>query len=198
MAEKKANSQNKSASPDLGFLEITDTFKEELEQEKSNLIVPRRSEIPSESLPNLFETIQKEFGLASHLQALTAVSILFQQGGTARSCDGNMEISVYGKQLKLSKLRKIIKDAGYKQGERKLARAVATPIYKVCLELNLPGNLYQKIQRRYPEKTFILSDRVWLSDFQSLNEDAPPEIRTLILESFKKAVSPPPLKKTGK
>lgn len=52
--------------------------------------------------------------------------------------------------------------------------------------MKLPGNLYNKIQKKDLNKVFSLEEKVWLSDFQSDNESCPNELRTLILDTFKK------------
>ena len=52
--------------------------------------------------------------------------------------------------------------------------------------METPGNLYSKIQKQDLKKSFTLEQKVWLSDFQSENEDSPVELRTMILETFKK------------
>ena len=71
--------------------------------------------------------------------------------------------------------------------ERRLARSIATPIYKICSFLNIPGNLARAILNN---ETTILpnltdEDKAWLSDFQSDNEDCPDRIRQLISNHFK-------------
>lgn len=52
--------------------------------------------------------------------------------------------------------------------------------------MELPGNLYNKIQNKNFSKNFTIEEKVWLSDFQSDNENCPVELRTLILETLKK------------
>ena len=44
-----------------------------------------------------------------------------------------------------------------------------------------------------------MEEKVWMSDFQSDNEDAPSHIRTLIMDTYKKETSPEQKRrKTGK
>ena len=52
--------------------------------------------------------------------------------------------------------------------------------------MELPGNLYNKIQNKNLLKNFTIEEKVWLSDFQSDNDNCPAELRTLILETLKK------------
>ena len=78
-----------------------------------------------------------------------------------------------------------MKQSSCNKGERKLARTLATEIFEVAETLEIPGNPYQKIQKLNLKKTFSLTEKVWLSDFQSDNEDCPLELRELILISFK-------------
>lgn len=173
-------------------------FLSTLKTEKDNLIISRSSEISTGGITQILENLKTEFELPSIDHAKAVAAVLFQQGGTARSCDGNMAITIFQKEIKLARLRKVIKDSGFTRGERKFARSIATDIYNICYNLDMPGNLYHKIKRQFPEREFSLQERVWLSDFQSLNEDAPAELRTLMINSFKKPINPPTLKQTGK
>ena len=114
------------------------------------------------------------------------LALLFQQGGTARSCDGNMSILIFNQEFKLANIRKILKDCSCNKGERKLARSLANEIKEIALIMEIPGNLYNKIQKKDFLKNFTLEEKVWLSDFQVDNQNCPSELRTLILDTFKK------------
>lgn len=72
------------------------------------------------------------------------------------------------------------------KGERKLARSLANEIKEVALIMELPGNLYNKIQKQDLSRNYTIEEKVWLSDFQSDNENCPTELRTLIFDTFKK------------
>lgn len=163
---------------------MTEEEKEILTKEKTRFKIPRSNTLPEASVNNILTKIQEKYSFASLYQAKAAVAVLFQQGGTSRSCDGNMTINVFDKDVKLAEIRKIVKEEGHNRGERKLARTIATPIYEICEYFDIPGNLYLKISRHHPERTFTLEEQVWLSDFQSLNDDAPSEMKVLIVESF--------------
>ena len=55
--------------------------------------------------------------------------------------------------------------------------------------MEIPGNLYNKIQKKNLKRTFTMKEKVWLSDFQSDNENCPAELRELIFQTFKKEKS---------
>lgn len=97
-----------------------------------------------------------------------------------------MSITLFGQEFKLADIRKILKQSSCNRVERKLARSLANEIYAIALIMELPGNLYNKIQKKDFNKVFSLEEKVWLSDFQSDNESCPNELRTLILDTFKK------------
>lgn len=97
-----------------------------------------------------------------------------------------MSVTIFGSEIKLSNIRKILKQNSCNRGERKLARSLANELYEISLVLELPGNLYNKIQKKDVSRNFTIDEKVWLSDYQSDNEDCPVELRNLILETFKK------------
>lgn len=176
---------NKKKNENLVTTAISDTLKNALLKEKTTYVAARTSKLQRGIAEKILEETKTQFELKSREEALVVIAILFQQGGTARSCDGNMSISIFDKEFKLADLRKILKKLSCNKGERKLARTLATEIFEVAKTLEIPGNLYQKIQKLDLKKTFSLTEKVWLSDFQSDNEDCPLELRELILNSFK-------------
>jgi hypothetical protein len=135
-------------------------------------------------------------------QAKVAISILLQSGGTAKGCDGNLNINIFGQTIKLAYLRKALAEAKCKGYERKLAKFMANDIAMVCTTLKLPGNLTNKIRRLNPDRQFKLEETVWLSDFQVDNEDCPELLRRFISDSFDKKSNTKPQqnqkKTTGK
>ena len=132
----------------------------------------------------IVDAIIDETGLESTEQALTLLAIIFQKGGTARQCDGNLEAEVQGKKLRLKTVRDCMRNVGLPRMERRLARSLATPIYEVCSSLNIPGNLARAILNN--ETTNVTDkDKAWMSDFQNDNEDCPERIRQLISNHFK-------------
>ena len=134
----------------------------------------------------VLEDLKKELALNDVNEALAIITVLFQQGGTSRSCDGNMSIILFGKTVKLATIRKILKSNSCNKSERKLARTFAKKIYEIALTLEIPGNLYLKIQKGDLEKNFSIEEKAWLSDFQSDNEKCPVYLRNLINQTFKK------------
>lgn len=117
-------------------------------------------------------------------QSKVIIALLFQSGGTNRSCDGNLEISAFDKTFKLASLRKSLSDCKFKGCERKLARALSSEIAFIAKTYEVPGNLTTRIQRMHPEASISLDISVWLSDFQSSNPDCPVVAKNYINESF--------------
>lgn len=165
---------------------ISTEFKKKLEQEKNNYVMARSAILQPGVVADILKNIQEQYKLASPEEAKAILALLFQQGGTARSCDGNMSVTIFGAEIKLSNIRKILKQNSCNRGERKLARSLANDLYAISLILELPGNLYNKIQKKDVSRNFTIDQKVWLSDYQSDNEDCPAELRNLILETFKK------------
>jgi len=163
---------------------MDEAFRKLLENEKPNLLLPRTNLLPQSSVDAVADKVKERYAFPTVYEAKAAIACLFQQGGTSRSCDGNMSIKVFGKDVKLAEVRKIIKDLGHSRGERKLARTMATEIQEISELFEIPGNLYLKISRSKPDKTFTLKEQTWLSDFQSMNDSCPPELKVLITESF--------------
>ena len=84
-------------------------------------------------------------------------------------------------------MKKILKQNSCNKAERKLARTLANEIKEIAEVLDVPGNLYAKIQKLNLNRKFTVEEKVWLSDFQSDNENCPIELRQLILETFRKS-----------
>jgi hypothetical protein len=130
--------------------------------------------------------LTEKFNLTHPQHAIAILAMLFQQGGTARSCDGNMSATFMNVTVKLADVRKTLKENSCNKSERKLARSLANEIHEIADLLEIPGNLCQKIQKQNIEIVFTMDQKVWLSDFQSDNENCPIELRKLILDSFNK------------
>lgn len=164
---------------------ISKELKNKLELEKKDFITTRSAKLSEKKATEILEKINQKFKLNATEEALTVVSILFQQGGTARSCDSNMSIRIFDKDFKLADIRKCIKEVTHPKSERKLARTLANQIHEIATIMELPGNLYQKIQKQNLGRNFTISEKAWLSDFQSGNENCPTELRDLILNTFR-------------
>jgi hypothetical protein len=165
---------------------ITPEFLESLKKEKERIINPRTGKLGAETAEKIITDLKNLLNFNDPQQAMASVAVLFQQGGTARSCDGNLNTVIFGTTVKLADIRRVLKDNRCVKSERKLARSYATSIKIICEALQIPGNLSSKIIRKYPEMTFTIEEKVWMSDFQSDNEDAPSHIRTLIMDTYKK------------
>ena len=179
---------------------IDPQFLQSLKSQKNGISIPRSNSIPKNTAKKILQEIVETNELSSIEVALTHLTILFQQGGTSRSCDGNLT-AFFEKNVSLSSIRKALKKNGFNRGERKLARTYANEIYAIAAALELDGNLYQKIQRLNPELSFTQSEACWLSDFQASNEETPSNLRNLINASFNKQKinsTTNPNKKTGK
>lgn len=179
-------------------LSISENLKNKLQNEKNNYVIARSSRLQPGVVDKILTKIKENFKLENNEEAATILAIVFQQGGTARSCDGNMSIRIFDQDIKLAQIRKILKENSCNKGERKLARSLADTIQEVCFIMEIPGNLYNKIQKKDLRRTFTMEEKVWLSDFQSDNENCPAELRELILQTFKKEKSSKTSKKTTK
>lgn len=165
---------------------VNSTLEKKLHDQKNLFVAARSSRLLIGTAEKIISRMQEEFKLETPEEALAVIAILLQQGGTARSCDGNMSTTLFDKQFKLADLRKIMKQLSCNKAERKLARTLANKIHEISVILSLPGNLYLKIQKKNLERKFTMEEKAWLSDFQSDNENCPLELRTLILETFRK------------
>lgn len=167
-------------------MEIPDNFIEHILKEKEKINLPRTQNLSLEKGNQILEEIAKKYKLTEHpnLSALTILTVLFQQGATARSCNGNMNITIFGKDVKLAEIRKIFREHNASRGERKFARTYADQIYKIASQLQIKGNLANKIMKRNPTLNLKLAEQVWLSDFQVSNPNAPENLRELILSTF--------------
>lgn len=165
---------------------IGETLKKNLIAEKSTYVAARSSKLPLGVAEKIITDLIQTSKLDTPEQALVLLAMIFQQGGTSRSCDGNMAVTYLGKTVKLADIRKILKANSCSKGERKLARTLADRICEIAEIMEIPGNLSQKVQRQNLDRKFEMKERVWLSDFQSDNENCPLELRKLIQETFKK------------
>ena len=151
------------------------------------LVVPRTQILNTLQTEKIVNAVINEAGLSSTEEALILLAIIFQKGGAARQCNGNLEAEVGGKKLRLKTVRDCIKDVGLAGMEWRLARSLATPIYEVCSSLNIPGNLAHAIINNETNTLTNVTDKdkAWMSDFQNDNENCPKRIRQLINIHFK-------------
>lgn len=197
-AAKSNNDLEKSSSSEQNTPiteQITPISQETLNYLKthaSEIIVPRSSILRPSDVSLILNAISQKFNISID-NAKIMLAIFFQQGGTARSCDGNTTITLYDVEYKLASIRAILKECKFPRSEKKLARSLNKEIYSICKTLNLPGNLANKIRRLFPEHKFNEGDDIYLSDFQANNEDVPSELRILIQKTFD--TKPKPTKK---
>lgn len=116
-------------------------------------------------------------------QALSAISIICQKGGTSKKAQGNVYAIVDGVRVELNDLRSVFKANNLNFTLRQWARTYATDIQKVTEIFGIEGDLSKKIGRDRPEITY--RDRLWLSNFQMDNPNCPANIRTLLMEHYK-------------
>lgn len=164
---------------------LSDDFIDRLQEEKQSLKITRSDALPDAVVDQILFELNERFCFTTP-QSIAAIAIIFQQGGTARSCDGNTSVEIFNTHVKLVDIRRILKNNRCSREERKLARALANQIQEVSLALKIPGNLYNKIRREYPHRQFNYVEQSWLSDFQANNDSCPPPLRVLINETFKK------------
>lgn len=163
---------------------LTSEMREKLIAAKNAYIAGRTSKLtkqPAETILNKLLELKK---LKERYEGIAILTLLFHQGGTARSCDGNLSVTIFDTNTKLAELRKIMKVENCNKSERKLARYFADEIHEVASLMEIPGNLYSKIQRLEPEKVFSVEEKAWLSDFQSDNPNCPAAIRKIIHSTF--------------
>lgn len=165
---------------------LNQEFIKKLKEEKNRFVPARTSILPKVKVDEILEKITKDFSLNTRDEAVSVLAALFQQGGTARGCDGNMSITMFDQSIKLADIRKILKHHSCNKSERKLARSLATEIFTISQILEITGNLYSKIQKQNLETEYLMDEKIWMSDFQSENPDCPTKIRTLILSTFEK------------
>ena len=114
------------------FSHNKERLKQFLENAKdAGFVVPGTLTLNSSQTEKVVDAIMDEAGLDSTEQALTLLAILFQEGGTARECDGKLKAEVQGKKLRFQTVRDYMRDFGLPRMERRLARSLATPIYEV-------------------------------------------------------------------
>lgn len=194
-------SSNTEGREEINSIELDPKFLQTLEKEKEKLELPRAAKLTLTQTDQVLTKIEETYSLNRN-QAITILAILFQQGGTARRCDGNLTVKLFNKEIKLAEIRAILRKQGLKNAERKLARSLATNIQKISVALELQGNLAKKITKNNVNLKLTISDLAWLSDFQSDNEECPGPLKQYINECFQTKVDNQPKnqqkKKTGK
>lgn len=168
-------------------MEKLKAYEKTLEEMKSTVELPRSNVLSTSTSDAIIEHYKNVTKLKTTEDTFTVIAIFAQQGATARSCDGNMSIKIKEQTFKLSELRKTFSINKCKNGIRKFARTHATEIHFICSKLQIPGNLYNKLQKRQPNLNITAEESYWMSDFQAYNPDCPKDIRDKIIQSFPKS-----------
>lgn len=159
-----------------------DTIRK-LHANEYEIIAPRSATLRDQDVTTILTALAERFKTDQDTVKIV-LAVFFQQGGTARSCDGNTVITLNQIEYKLSAVRAVLKDCRFPRTEKKLARSLCDDIHIICSTLNLPGNLANKIRTNNPEVYLTGADEIWLSDFQAHNDKTPANLRKLITESF--------------
>ena len=145
--------------------------------------LPRSSNLSNAQVNHIIGRLNDKWEICTE-DTCTVLAILFQQGATAKSCDGNLTIKYRNKEYKLAHLRAVLKQESLSRNERKLARSLATTIQKISTKLQIPGNLTKKIKQNFPQERISEEEIYWLSDFQTDNKDCPEHLRNLLTKNF--------------
>lgn len=155
----------------------------ELKTRTNEIVAPRSSTLRQQDVDTILTALAEKLSVPIDT-VIIILAVFFQQGATARSCDGNTVITVYGIEYKLATIRATLKECKFPRTEKKLARSLCEDIYTTCNVLNLPGNLASKIRRLNPEHVFNDGDDIWLSDFQLNNKNIPNKLKAFIQNTF--------------
>jgi hypothetical protein len=159
-------------------------FITELKKSSTTMIKARSSKLSNDQVNTILKLMCNKYQLDDYTKAVAILALLFQGGGCAKGCDGNMSVTLFDSEIKLADLRKILQEAKCKRSERKLARSLADEIQAVSVELELEGNLTKKVERNNLKLTFNTDEKAWLSDFQADNPNCPSNLRVLINDTF--------------
>lgn len=165
--------------------QIADALRKEIRENKTNLTLPRNNSLSISITNEILHIASKTLNLTKD-ESFIIIAIFAQQGGCAKSCDGNLPISFFNKSYTLATIRKIFTEAKQKNGLRKFAKTHCEEIGKVAEDLGIDGNLYAKISRLHPNKSFSKKEKILLSDFQLNNPQLSNENKALISETFNK------------
>lgn len=121
-------------------------------------------------------------------RALASCALHCQQGVTSPKYADSRIVVEYGIQLKVSEMRAALKSANVTA--RKFARGIRNIIIKVAKYNLVEGNLSKAYKLENPG--FDQQDLVWVSDFQTFNEDPamPKHVKEWLLENYRKRFRP--------
>lgn len=165
---------------------LSDDFVNRLKENKDTLILPNSSWLPPQIIDEIIDELIKTLNLEQRRDAFTIIAIFAQQGATAQSASGNMTFDYLGKTYKLADIRRAFANKNAKGALRKFARTKGSLFFEICKELNIEGNMYNKVRRLNPNSELSNDDKYWLSDYQAFNEDAPLYLRKYLINAFPK------------
>jgi hypothetical protein len=119
---------------------------------------------------------------------LCSCALHCQQGATSPKYADSRMVVEYGISLKVSEMRAALKAAGITA--RKFARGIRNVIIKVAKSYLVEGNLSKAYKLENPN--FDQQDLVWVSDFQTFNEDPamPVHVKEWLLDNYRRRFRP--------
>lgn len=117
--------------------------------------------------------------------ALVAISILIQQGGTSPSKPGKARIVIGDSYISMEEIREAC--SKHQVTVRQFARGIGSSIVEVLLALKEKapaGNLAKQMKAEVPDLS--AEEEVWVSDFNTYNLDCPERIRDWLQKNAQK------------
>lgn len=173
--EFKGNKHKLEPKPD--DLEVDSSLMNKLKHEVKKIDVSRSGKLTEEKTRAILNDLMVKYDYKTINEAATVIAYFCQSGGATKNCDGNFECNLFDKTVKLSFIRRILKNNKETGNLRKLACSMDSFIIEVCIKLELPGNLCKKILSMHPEESFSIEQIVYMSDFQLNNPNIPTHIR---------------------
>lgn len=167
-------------------INLSENLENKLKKNKINLKLSNTYSISRPIAESIINEIQDKYGFSSKDESMVIIAIFAQLGATSPKCSGNMTFEYEGQEFKLADIRKIFAKNGAKNQFRKFARTYGSTLYSINKLLDIPGNMFQKIKKLYPNESIKPDHKYWMSDYQAYNEDAPSEVRNLLIQSFPK------------
>lgn len=156
----------------------------DIQKDKNNYTVDTESNqamVSNKDGLRLIQLTATEHKMSSQ-QALIAIAIICQKGGTSKNANGDIYARVDNIKLTLADLRNLRKNYGLRFTMRQWARTYGTQIYKVCETYSIPGDLAKILARK--DNTLSDEDLIWCSNFQMDNINCPETVREKIKEHF--------------
>lgn len=133
---------------------VDPTYLKSLGEMKQTIVLPQEANLTEGQCKKIITLTASQLGVSED-NALTIIAIflplpLRQRGkrGHVQRVQRKFHLSIFGKEIKLSRIRKVFAECNCKNGLRKFARAYGTEIYEIAKAVGVPGNLYKKKIRR--------------------------------------------------